>query len=102
MAWKSARTDVIQPAISEHAGRVVRLAGDGFLAEFSTVQGAVRCAIAMQDRLADNLFDFRMGISLGDVLVDGEDIHGEGVNIAARIEALTGPAGICVSVRPPR
>jgi adenylate cyclase len=96
-AWKSARTTIIDPTVSKCSGRVVKLTGDGFLAEFLTVQDAVRCAIEMQERLQGRLLDFRMGINIGDVIDDGEDIHGEGVNIAARIEALAEPRGICVS-----
>jgi len=96
-AWKAARSDVIDPAISDHGGRIVKHTGDGFLAEFTTVQDAVRCAIDMQVLLADRPLEFRMGIDLGDIIDDGEDIHGEGVNIAARIEGLAEPGGICIS-----
>ncbi len=96
-AWEAARNDIINPAISEHSGRIVKHTGDGFLVEFSTVQDAVQCAIVMQQRLSGNPLEFRMGINLGDVIDDGEDIHGEGVNIAARIEALATPGGITVS-----
>jgi adenylate cyclase len=96
-AWKSARTGIIDPTISEHSGRIVKHTGDGFLAEFTTVQDAVQCAITMQEGLVENRLDFRMGINLGDVIDDGEDIHGEGVNIAARIEALADPGGISIS-----
>ena len=96
-AWKSARSDVIDPTISNHAGRIVKHTGDGFLAEFQTVQDAVNCALAMQDGLETSSLDFRMGINLGDIIDDGEDIHGEGVNIAARIEALADPGSIWVS-----
>jgi TolB-like protein/tetratricopeptide (TPR) repeat protein len=98
-AWKSARARVIHPAISERDGRIVKLTGDGFLAEFSTVQDAVTCAIAIQEQIltSQSLLNFRMGVHLGDVVDDGEDIHGEGVNIAARIETLADSGGICVS-----
>ncbi|MAG96983.1 MAG: hypothetical protein CMM08_09900, partial [Rhodospirillaceae bacterium] len=96
-AWKAARSDVIDPTISGHAGRIVKHTGDGFLAEFPTVQAAVECAVAMQDRLAAGRLDFRMGVDLGDIIDDGEDVHGEGVNIAARIESLAEPGGICIS-----
>lgn len=96
-AWTSARTDVIDPKVREHAGRVVKYTGDGFLVEFSTVQAAVECAIAMQAELADRPLDFRVGVNFGDVVDDGTDIHGEGVNIAARIEALAEPGGINIS-----
>ncbi|MDP6405581.1 MAG: adenylate/guanylate cyclase domain-containing protein [Alphaproteobacteria bacterium] len=96
-AWKAARSEIIDPTISGHAGHIVKHTGDGFLAEFPTVQAAVECAVAMQDRLATSRLDFRMGVNLGDIIDDGEDIHGEGVNIAARIEALAEPGGICIS-----
>jgi len=96
-AWKIARSDIIDPTIVEHKGRIVKHTGDGFLAEFATVQSAVKCALAMQAKLATNPLDFRMGVNLGDVIDDGEDIHGEGVNIAARIEALAQPGGVYVS-----
>lgn len=96
-AWTAARVDFIDPVIDEYAGRIVKHTGDGFLAEFSTVQDAVACAIAMQDGLSASPLDFRMGVNLGDVIDDGEDIHGEGVNIAARIEALAEPGGINVT-----
>jgi TolB-like protein len=97
IAWKAARTSIIEPKIADHSGRVVKLTGDGFLAEFQTVLDAVKCAVTMQGKLAENPLDFRMGINLGDIIDDGEDIHGEGVNIAARIEALAEPGGICIS-----
>ncbi len=96
-AWRAARADIIDPAIATHSGRIVKHTGDGFLAEFTTVQQAVICAISMQERLANGSLDFRMGINLGDIIDDGEDIHGEGVNIAARLEGLAEPGGICIS-----
>ena len=96
-AWQAARADVVDPAISDYSGRIVKHTGDGFLAEFPTVENAVRCAIAMQEGLTASSLDFRMGINLGDVVDDGEDIHGEGVNIAARIEALADAGGISIS-----
>lgn len=96
-AWKIARSDIIDPTIKSYSGRIVKHTGDGFLAEFSTVENAVKCAISMQEGLSASSLDFRMGVNLGDIIDDGEDIHGEGVNIAARIEALAEPGGICVS-----
>jgi len=96
-AWKMARSEVIDPTIASHAGRIVKHTGDGFLAEFSTVLDATNCAIALQENLSDSLLDFRMGIHLGDIVDDGQDIHGEGVNIAARIEGLAEPGEICLS-----
>lgn len=96
-AWQQAREEVINPTVLGHSGKIVKLTGDGFLVEFSTVLDAVNCAISMQRGLASSELDFRMGINLGDVIDDGEDIHGEGVNIAARIEALASPGGIGIS-----
>ncbi len=96
-AWHMARTNVIDPSIDDHGGRIVKHTGDGFLAEFSTVQAAVECAVSLQTGLIDNPLEFRMGINLGDVFDDGVDIHGEGVNIAARIEALAEEGGVCIS-----
>ena len=96
-AWQAARQDVIRPRVAEHSGRIVKLTGDGFLVEFPTVQDAVRCAISMQAGLASSHLKFRMGVNLGDIVDDGEDIHGEGVNIAARIEALADEGGINIS-----
>jgi class 3 adenylate cyclase len=91
--------------IGEHRGRVVKNTGDGFLAEFASVVDAVRCAAeiqrAMADRNAetpeDKRITFRVGINLGDVIVEEHDIFGDGVNVAARLEALAEPGGICVS-----
>jgi adenylate cyclase len=96
-AWQAARANIIDPAIADHSGRVVKFTGDGFLAEFRTVQDAVKCAVIMQNGLASGPLDFRIGINLGDIIDDGQDIHGEGVNIAARIEALAAHGGICIS-----
>ena len=96
-AWQAARDDVIDPTVAAHSGRMVKLTGDGFLVEFPTIQDAVECAIALQDGLRANVLDFRMGINLGDIVDDGRDIHGEGVNVAARLEGLAEPGGIRVS-----
>ena len=96
-AWQDAREDVIRPRVSDHSGKIVKLTGDGFLVEFPTVQDAVNCAIAMQQGLADSSLNFRMGVNLGDIVDDGEDIHGEGVNLAARLEGLAEPGGIVIS-----
>jgi adenylate cyclase len=96
-AWRAARDGVIEPAIGAAMGRVVKLTGDGFLAEFPTVQDAVNCALQLQGGLASSALKFRIGVNLGDIIDDGRDIHGEGVNVAARIEALAEPGGICIS-----
>jgi adenylate cyclase len=96
-AWQAARDDVVEPAAQDHSGRIVKLTGDGFLVEFQAVQEAVNCAIAMQQGLASSRLEFRMGVNLGDIIDDGRDIHGEGANIAARIESLAEPGGINIS-----
>lgn len=92
-AWWKAREDIIDPSIAEHGGRIVKHTGDGFLAEFTTATGAVRCAVAMQCALArgnedvprDRRFDFRMGVNVGEIVVDQEDIYGDGVNVASTL-----------------
>jgi class 3 adenylate cyclase len=97
--------DLVDPKIKEHRGRIVKNTGDGMLAEFSSVVDAVRCAVEMQramtDRNADTVEDrritFRVGINLGDVIAEEGDIYGDGVNVAARLEALAEPGGICIS-----
>ena len=96
-AWKIARSGIIDPTISSHQGRIVKHTGDGFLAEFNTVLNALNCALQMQAELASSTLSFRMGINLGDIIDDGIDIHGEGVNLAARIESLADPGGILIS-----
>jgi adenylate cyclase len=99
------RKDFIEPKISEHHGRVAKLMGDGAVVEFASVVDAVECAAAIQSGVAerqaelpeDRRMAFRIGINIGDVIVEGEDIYGGGVNIAARLEGLAEPGGICVS-----
>ena len=96
-AWKTVRDNVLDPGVKRNSGRVIKLTGDGFIAEFPTVQSAVECAIELQLEIETNPLKFRMAVSVGDILDDGRDIHGEGVNIAARLEAIANPGGICVS-----
>ena len=96
-AWSDGRDKVIKPSVASKDGRIVKFTGDGFLAEFSTVQAALECGIDLQNKLSDNPLEFRMAINLGDIIDDGEDIHGEGINIAARLEGIAEPGGICIS-----
>src|SRR5271155_828692 len=102
---KAHRRELVDPKISEHFGRIVKTTGGGMLVEFPSVIEAVRCAAevqrAMIDREAaepeDRRIRFRVGINLGDVIVEDDDIFGDGVNVAARLEALAEPGGICIS-----
>ena len=105
--FKAHLHELIDPKIREHHGRIVKTTGDGVLAEFASIVDAVRCAGEIQRAMADrdrNLdlaeerrLRFRIGVNLGDVIADGGDIYGDGVNIAARLEGLAAPGGICVS-----
>ena len=102
---KAHRGALVDPKIAEHRGRIVKNTGDGMLVEFPSVVDAVRCAVEVQRGMVernaetpvDKRIEFRVGINLGDVIAEGEDIFGDGVNIAARLEALAEPGGICVS-----
>ncbi len=102
---KAGRKELFEPEIARHHGRVFKLMGDGMLAEFGSVVDAVECAVSLQRGLAernasvadDQRIQVRIGINLGEVIVEGEDRYGEGVNIAARLEQLADPGGICVS-----
>jgi TolB-like protein/Flp pilus assembly protein TadD len=104
-ALKAIRSELIERKITEHQGRIVKLTGDGILAEFPSVVSAVTCATEIQDGVRkrnadlpkDRRIEFRIGVNLGDVIVEGDDIFGDGVNIAARLEGLAEPGGICVS-----
>jgi adenylate cyclase len=98
---KRHREAIFDPAISEHRGRIVKLIGDGTLAEFGSVVDAVNCAIAIQRACkagADtSTITLRIGVNLGDVIIEGDDIYGDGVNVAARLEPLAEPGGICIA-----
>src|SRR5438445_573071 len=102
---KALRGEFVDPKIAEHRGRIVKTTGDGLLVEFASVVDAVRCAVAVQQAMperdtgvaADNRIELRIGINLGDVIVESDDLYGDGVNIAARIEALADAGGVFVS-----
>ena len=102
---KAHRRELIDPNITEHKGRIVKTTGDGLLIEFASVVDAVQCAVEMQAGMAqrnagvpaERRIEFRIGINLGDVIIDEDDIFGDGVNVAARLEALAAPGGICVN-----
>jgi TolB-like protein/class 3 adenylate cyclase/Tfp pilus assembly protein PilF len=103
--FKAHLRELIAPKITENHGRIVKTTGDGLLAEFASVVGAVRCAGEIQRAMADRdlglaeerRLRFRIGVNLGDVIVDGDDIYGDGVNIAVRLEGLAAPGSVCVS-----
>jgi adenylate cyclase len=102
---KALRQDLIEPKIAEHHGRIAKLMGDGALVEFGSVVDAVECAAAIQQGVPEHQaglpeearIAFRIGINIGDVIIEGEDIYGDGVNVAARLEALAEPGKICVA-----
>jgi TolB-like protein/class 3 adenylate cyclase/cytochrome c-type biogenesis protein CcmH/NrfG len=102
---KAHRKELVEPLLAEHRGRVVKLMGDGVLCEFPSVVDAVACAVAIQRGMAGRETDvpeaerirLRIGINTGDVIIEGDDIYGDGVNIAARLEGLAEPGGVCVS-----
>jgi TolB-like protein/class 3 adenylate cyclase len=104
-ALKCVRTELIDPKIAEHTGRVFKSTGDGLFAEFPSVVSAVACAIAIQDAMRlsngnvpqDKALRLRIGINLGDIIVEGDDMFGDGVNVAARIESVAPPDGVAVS-----
>src|SRR5438105_1940114 len=101
------RRELIDPKITEHRGRIVKTTGDGMLVEFASVVDALRCAVEVQQAMVDrnarvsaaDRLEFRIGVHQGDIVVEDGDIFGDGVNIAARLEALAEPGGICVSAR---
>src|SRR5262249_50314655 len=102
---KAHRKELVDPKITEHRGRIVKTTGDGMLVEFVSVVDAVRCAVDIQRGMAERNADipsektiqFRIGINVGDIIIDGDDIFGDGVNVAARLEALADPGAICIS-----
>src|SRR4051812_21130691 len=104
-ALKSHRRELIDPLITQHQGRIVKTTGDGMLIEFDSVVDGVRCAVVMQQGMEDRNANipegerirFRVGINLGDIIIDEGDIFGDGVNVAARLEALAEPGEICIS-----
>ncbi len=104
-ALKAHRAEFIDPTVDEYGGRLVKLMGDGALVEFPSVVDAVECAIAVQHGMAERNAEvpestriaFRIGINLGDIIIEGEDIYGDGVNIAARIQEIAAPGGVCIS-----
>jgi TolB-like protein/class 3 adenylate cyclase len=102
---KALRGELVDPKIAEHRGRIVKTTGDGVLVEFASVVDAVRCAVEIQQTIperntligADDRIELRIGINLGDVIVEGDDLYGDGINIAARVEALADPGGVFAS-----
>src|SRR6266852_3223458 len=104
-ALKAIRRELGDPKIAEHRGRIVKTTGDGLLVEFPSVVDAVRCAVELQREMSERnaaipterRIEFRIGINLGDIIIEEQDIYGDGVNVAARLEALAEPGGICVS-----
>jgi adenylate cyclase len=104
-ALKTRRKEVLQPVVSKHRGRIVKLMGDGVIVEFASAVDAVECAVQLQEDMEtanagspqDRRLVLRIGINLGDVMVEGGDLYGDGVNIAARLEAIADPGGVLIS-----
>src|SRR5262245_56454390 len=105
--WKALWGTVIEPKIKQHRGRIVRVIGDGILAEFASIMATLRCAVDDESSMAnhnanapqDKRIEFRVGINFGELIIEDGDFWGDGVNIVARLEALARPGGICVSGR---
>jgi TolB-like protein len=103
-ALKVVRRELVDPEIAAHKGRIVKTTGDGMLVEFASSVDAVTCAIAIQQRMAEQAasaigpqLQYRIGINIGDIIIDGDDIFGDGVNVAARLEGIAEPGGVCIS-----
>src|SRR5258705_9798075 len=102
---KTLRKALIDPKITEHRGRIVKTTGDGILVEFASAVDAARCAVEVQRDMAgqnaevpqDGRIEFRIGIHIGDIIIDDNDIFGDGVNIAARLDGIAEPGGVCIS-----
>lgn len=104
-ALKSCRAELYDPTVERYRGRIFKVIGDGILAEFASVVDGIRCAMHLQTAIARRPFGpgdgkqliFRMGLNIGDVISEGDDLYGDGVNIAARLESLADPGGLCIS-----
>jgi adenylate cyclase len=104
---RALRRELLDPTIAEHRGRLVKTTGDGLLVEFGSVVDALRCAVEVQREMtgrntgvsSDNRIELRIGINVGDIAAEDGDIFGDGVNVAARLEGLAEPGGICVAAR---
>jgi adenylate cyclase len=104
VALKALRREVVDPAIAQHHGRIVKTTGDGMLVEFASAVDAVTCAMAVQEKMAERTAEesgpriqFRVGVNIGDIIIDGDDIFGDGVNVAARVENECEPGGVSLS-----
>src|SRR5262245_54448477 len=106
---KTRRKEVLDPLVAKHQGRVFKVTGDGVLVEFGSAVNAVQCAVDLQQRMAaanreqpeDRRIVLRVGVNLGDIIVEGSDLYGDGVNIAARLEGIAEPGGVLVSPERP-
>ncbi|MDP6692627.1 MAG: adenylate/guanylate cyclase domain-containing protein, partial [Alphaproteobacteria bacterium] len=99
-ALRALRQELFQPAVSEHRGNVVKSMGDGWLVEFASVVDAVNCALQVQENLVNHkIIKLRIGIHIGDIVHEDEDIYGDGVNIAARLQEIAKPGGVVLSGR---